>query len=93
MLAETRFIDLDQAHLAGCGCGLQLMHRARPLLPAQALHALGDRAARYEHHFAPEPPQLGDLPRPARERLVVETPAAVGDEPAADLDDQAFGFG
>jgi len=93
MLPETRFVDLDQSHLADCRCGLQFVHRARPLLPAQALHAFGDGSARHEHHLPSEPPQLGDLPRPARERLVVEALAAVGDKPAADLDHQAPCFG
>ena len=43
--AEARFVGLHQAHLADRGGGLQFVQLARPALPAQALHAFGDRAA------------------------------------------------
>ena len=52
VLAKAGLIGLDQAHLTDGRRGLQLVNRARPLLPAQPLHAFGDRAARYENHLA-----------------------------------------
>ena len=53
VLAEARFVGLDQAHLADGGRGLELVQRVRPLLPAEALHAFRDRAARDQHDLAP----------------------------------------
>ena len=88
--AEARFIGLDQPHLADGGGSLQLVQGVRPPLPAEALHARGDGSAGNQHHFAAHPSQLGDLPGPARERIVVEPPALVGDQARANLDDDAF---
>ena len=67
-----------------------LVQGVRPPLPAEALHARGDGSAGNQHHFAAHPSQLGDLPGPARERIVVEPPALVGDQARANLDDDAF---
>ena len=39
---EGVLIGLGNAHLTNGGRGLQLAHLARPLLPAQPLHAFGD---------------------------------------------------
>jgi hypothetical protein len=52
MGAQLRLVDLRQAHLAHGGSCLQLVDFMRTHGPAQALHALGDRAARDHHHLA-----------------------------------------
>ena len=53
VLAQRRFVDLRQAHLADRRGGLQLVDAVRPRRPAEPLHAFGDRAARDHHHLAP----------------------------------------
>ena len=92
VLAETGFVGFDQAHLADGGGRLQFVERVRPALPAQPLHAFGNRAARHQHDILLAPFELGDLLGPARKRGVVEPLAFVRDEAAADLDDQASRF-
>src|SRR5262249_12529753 len=92
VLAEARLVSLREAHLPHRGGGLELVHGAWPSGPAQPLHALGDRSARYEHDLPASLPEARDLARPARDRRRVQARAAVGDERAADLDDEAPGF-
>ena len=66
------------------------MHRVRALRPAQALHALGDRAARHENRPFSRLVELGDLRGPAGDRGRVQAASLVGDERRADLHDQRF---
>ena len=61
ILAEAGFVHLHQPHLADGSCGLQLTDRSWPLLPTQALHALGYGAAR-----------LFKLPVPSRRTTAIE---------------------
>mgnify|MGYP003346523742 CR=1 FL=1 len=76
--------------LADGSGGLQFVHRTRPLFPAEALHAFGDRAAGNQYHLAAVFAQRGDLQHPARQRAVVEPLSAVGHEAAADFYDEAL---
>jgi hypothetical protein len=84
------FVGLGQAHLAdGCG-GLQLVHGVRARRPAEALHAGGDGAADETSSTSrPSARRAGDLPRQSAMKLRREAGAVVGDEGAADLDDEA----
>jgi hypothetical protein len=66
---------------------------AGALFPAQALHAFGDRAAGNQHHFALHAAQGGDLRGPGGDGVLVEAGAAIGDEAAAYLDDEAARVG
>ena len=50
VFGEHPLIDLDQAHLADCGRGLQLMDFLRSACPAQALHPGGNRAGRHQRN-------------------------------------------
>ncbi len=92
MLAKAGFVGFDQAHLADGSGGLQFVKRVRAALPAEALHAFRDGTARHQDDVLLAALEFGDLLRPARERGMVESLARVGDEAAADLDDQASGF-
>ncbi len=93
MLAEAALIYLHQTHLSDRCCCLQFVHRAGALFPAQALHAFGDGAGRHQHHFASTCAQGSDLLRPIAESTVIQSRALIGDQAAADFDDDAFGFG
>src|SRR5688572_3066740 len=90
--AEAAFIALGEPHLAYRGGRLQLVHGVRAARPAQALHALGDGAARHQDHFFTAPAKLGDLRGPARDRRRVETAALVRHERGSDLHYDGFGF-
>ena len=92
MLAEAGFVHLHQSHLADCGGGLQFVYRAGALFPAQALHALGYRAAGDQHHFPSHFLEAGNLFGPVGDGGMIQPGAAVGDQAAADFDDQAFGI-
>ncbi len=90
MLAEAAFIGLDQAHLADRGGGLQFVYRSGTLVPAEALHAFGDRAGGYQHDLMAAGAERGDLARPVAERGQVQPGALVRHQAAADLDDDAL---
>src|SRR2546430_4741003 len=66
----------------------QFVHCVRAPRPTQALHALGDRAARDQDELVAALAKLCDLLCPARDGGRVEPRAPVGDERAADLDDE-----
>src|SRR5258708_16091880 len=74
-----------------CG-GLQLVHGVGAPCPAQALHALGDCTARDQDQLLAGLAKLGDLSRPARDGGRVEARTPVGDEGAADFDDETLRF-
>jgi hypothetical protein len=86
--AEAALVALHQAHLPHRSRRLQLMHGARPPRPAQALHALGDRAARHQYHPPAQLAQRRDLRRPARDRGGIQASTVVRDEGGADLHHQ-----
>src|SRR6476620_4953669 len=73
------------------------MPRSSPFDPQQPLPAAREphsaaaaiRAAGYENHFAAQASELDGLFYPARERIVIESLSAVGDEAAADFNDQS----
>src|SRR5712691_9050161 len=92
VLAEARFVYLHESHLPDRGGGLQLVHGVRAPCPAEALHALGNGAARYQHDFLTCPAQFGNLSRPAGDRGGVQPRAPVGHERAADFDDETLCF-
>jgi hypothetical protein len=90
--AEARLVDLREAHLADGGAGLQFVDVGRTRAEAQAQHALGDGAGRHQHDFLAERAQARNLRGPARDGVVVEAAAFVGDERRTDLDDDAVGL-
>ena len=92
VLVERAFVGLHQAHLPDGRRRLQFMHGIGTLFPAQTLHAFGDGAGGDEHHFATARAQGGDLLRPVGDGLNVQAGATVGNEAAADFDDDAFGL-
>src|SRR5882762_358606 len=92
VLPEARLVDLHESHLPDCGGGLQLVHGVRALGPAQALHAFGDRAARDQDDLLARLAKPRDLPCPARDGGRVQPCAPIGDEGAADLDDETLRF-
>ena len=93
VLAEAALVDLHQAHLAHRGGGLQIVHRSGAFVPAEALHAFGDRAGRNQHDFMSACVERGDLARPVAERLEVQPGALIRHQAAAYLDDDAFAVG
>ena len=93
VFAKAGLVALREPHLADGGGGLQLVDRARPLAPAQALQALGDGAAGHHQAALAELAQLGDLRAPARDRLRVQAAPAAGHQRGADLDHQRGGGG
>src|SRR2546430_8813887 len=88
VLPEARLVYLHKSHLPDCGGGLQFVHGVRAPCPTQALHAFGDRAARDQDELVAALAKVCDLPCPARDGGRVEPCAPVGDERAADLDDE-----
>src|SRR4029077_7284248 len=54
--------------------------------PAQALHAFGDGARRYEDDLLACGPELGYLRGPARNGVMIQAAALVGDQGRPDLD-------
>src|SRR6266853_2175997 len=88
VLPEARLVYLHESHLPECGGGLQFVHGVRAPRPAQALHAFGDRTARNQDELLAALAKLRDLCCPARDGRRVEPSAPVGDEGAADLDDE-----
>ncbi len=51
MLGKAAFVDLGKAHLTDGGGRLQFVDFARPLGPAEPLHAFRDRAGAHQHDF------------------------------------------
>src|SRR5882672_2316313 len=90
MLAEAGLVYLHEPHLSDRGGGLKLVHGGRAARPSEALHALGDCAARNDNNLLARLAQARDLARPARNRGRVESRAAIGNERAADLDDETL---
>jgi hypothetical protein len=69
------------------------MHGAGPLFPAQTLHAFCDGTGRHQHHFAALCAQYCDLFGPITESAHIQAGALIGNEAAADFDDDASGLG
>ena len=88
---EMLLIGLHETHLSNGG-RLKLAHARGARGPAEALHAFHNGAGTHEHNFAPHGAQLSNLMRPALDRLDVDASSLVGDERAADLDDDAAGI-
>ena len=93
MRAETALIGLDQPHLPDGGGGLEFGKQRRPLLPAEALDALGDGAAGDQHDLFVQRGEPGDLRRPQCQALMVEAAPLVGYQAAADFHHQAASSG
>ena len=91
VLREAALVRLRETHLSHRRGGLQLVHRDGPLGPAESLDPFGDRARRDQHDFLLQRAQCGELRGPARDRVAIEAATIVGDERAADLDDDAPG--
>src|SRR2546422_3178665 len=68
------------------------MHGVRAPRPTQALHAFGDGTARNQDELLAGLAKLRDLPCPARDGGRVQPCAPVGDEGAADFDDETPGL-
>src|SRR5207245_2893012 len=88
VLPEARLVYLHESHLPDCGGGLQLMHGVRAPRPTQALHTFGDGTARNQDELLAGLPKLRDLRCPARDGGRVQPCTPVGDEGAADFDDE-----
>src|SRR6185369_5065163 len=86
--AERAFVALREPHLPHRGRRLELVHGVRAPRPAQALHALGDGAARDDDDAPAQAPQRRDLLGPARDGAGVEAAALVRDQRGTDLDDE-----
>ncbi len=93
MTPETAFVGLDESHLTDGRRSLQFTQGDWPFRPTQTLHTLGDGAAGDQHDFLALLDQRGDLARPARQAGQIEAAAVIGDQAAADLDDDARGEG
>src|ERR1019366_3133846 len=93
MLAEAAFIGLHQTHLTDRRSGLQIVYRSRTSAPAEALHAFGNRAGRYQHHFATAGVERGDLTRPIAQRVEVQSRTLIRHQAAAYFDDDALALG
>ena len=89
---EMLLIGLHETHLSNGGGRLKLADARGARGPAEALHAFHNGAGTHEHNLAPHGTQLGNLMRPALDRLDVDASSLVGDERAADLDDDAAGI-
>ena len=89
VLAQLRFVDLREAHLPDRCSRLQLVDLLRPRRPAEALHALRDRAARHHDHLAAFTSQGCHLPAPVADRIRIHPPTLVRDQAGADLHDDA----
>ena len=91
VFAQLGFIHLHQAHLAdGSGC-LQFMDGLGACVPAQALHAFGNRAAADHDDFTPVLDQGSQLLRPLADGLGIQAAAFVGHQTRPDLDHNAPG--
>ena len=93
MFSEGGFIGLGEPHLAHGGGGLQVVHGLRAGFPAEALHAGRDGARGDEQNLAPLFVQRGDLACTIGDELVGQPFAVVGDERAADFDDEPLTLG
>ncbi len=91
VIEESRFIGLCQPHLTDGGGGLQVVHGVRADGPAQTLHAGGNGAGRHQQDLAPFGMQGSDLSSAIRDEIVRQTGPVIGDQCAADLDDNALG--
>jgi hypothetical protein len=91
VLAQLGFVHLRQAHLAHGGGGLQFVDLVRAGGPAQALHALGDRAAGHHDHLAALLRQRRELPAPFADGAFVQAAPFVRHEAGADLHDDPPG--
>ncbi|MNT43837.1 hypothetical protein D3C72_1803280 [compost metagenome] len=93
LFAQLGFVHLHQAHLANGGSGLQLMNLLGALVPAQALHALGNGAAGDHDDFALDAViamhQGSKLAAPFGDGAFIQALAFVGDQTGADLDHDA----
>src|SRR6185503_4471981 len=86
--AEGGLVGLREPHLADGGGGLQLVHGVRAFLPAEALHALGDRAARDQDDLLAHLAERGDLLGEARDGGGIHAAPFIGDERRPHLDDE-----
>ena len=87
MIAEMPFIGFDQAHLTDGRSRLQLVDMRRTLFPAKAQDSFSNGARTHEDDLVAHLLQFRNLGCPAFDGLNVETATVVGDERAADLDD------
>jgi hypothetical protein len=91
--AKAALVALHQAHLAHGRGRLQLVHGMRAARPAQALHALRDRAARHQEDALSHAPQLGHLRGPVRNRLGIQSAPLIRHQRRADFHHQRPGLG
>ncbi|CAM2152434.1 hypothetical protein PT2222_280081 [Paraburkholderia tropica] len=93
VFGETAFVDLREPHLPDRRRCLQFVDLTRSLAPAEALHALGNRARTDEHDFLALRAQGRDLRGPTADGRMIEPTAVVGDEARTDFHYQTPGIG
>ncbi len=89
---ECGLVGLRQAHLTHRRCRLQVVHGVWPRGPAQTLHAGCNRPRADQQYLSPVGVQRRDLACAFGDEIMIQALAVVGDQCAADLDDQSPGF-
>ena len=92
VLAQAAFIHLHQPHLANGGGSLQLVNLFGAGMPAQALHALGNRAAADHDDFTALLAQGGQLSAPLANGGGIQSAAFVSNQAGAHFHDDAAGL-